>query len=98
MATTDLSYGSLKQILGSRTGLYMAGPNSADHMSVDQCVRATTAFSGLDDMLDTQPHYQPKFCISRAMTQADCRAMLRAARAFNYAAERAGQARRAIVF
>jgi len=98
MHTTDLSYGSLKQLLGTKAALYVLGPNTADHMSVDQCVRATTAFSDLDDMLDTQAHYVPKFCISRAQTQADCRAMLRAARAFNYATERAGQPRRAIVF
>lgn len=98
MWTTDLSYGSLKQLLGTKTALYVRGPNTADHLSVDQCVKATTAFSDLDDMLDTQPHYAPKFCISRAETQAQCRAMLRAARAFNFAAERAGQTRRAIVF
>lgn len=98
MATTDLSYGSLKKLLGTKTALYVQGPNSADHLSADECVRFSTAFSSVADMLDTQPTYSPKFGISRAQTQADCRVMLRAARAFNYAAEKAGQARRAVVF
>lgn len=96
--TNDLSYGSLKQLLGTKTALYTMAPNGADNMSVDECVRRCTAFRDLADMLDTQPSYSPKFPISMAKTQAECRVMLRAARGFNFAAERAGQARRAFIF
>lgn len=93
MHTTDLSHGSLKRVCGRSIN-----PNVGTHMSVDECVKATTAFRDLEDMLDTQPSYSPKFCLSRAITDAERNAMLRAARAFNYAAEKRGQDRRAVVF
>jgi hypothetical protein len=94
MSTTDLSFGSVKRLIGRAVN-----PNVGTHMSVDDCVRSTTAFRDLADMLDTQPSYSPKFCISRrSCTDAERNAMLRAARAFNYACEKAGQARRALIF
>lgn len=92
--TSDLSHGSIKQLT---RGACM-NPNVGLHLSVDECVKSTTAFSGLADMLDTQPSYSPKFCISRTETTAQRNAMLRAARAFNRAAEQLGQTRRALVF
>lgn len=55
-------------------------------------------FRNLADMMDTQPSYAPKFCLSQAITVAERIAMLRAARAFNFHAEQAGQARRAFIF
>ena len=92
--TSDLSHGSVKQLIGSKC----LNPNVGMHMSVDQCVKATTAFADLSDMLDTQPSYSPKFCLSRAETTAERNAMLRAARAFNRAAEQLGQTRCALIF
>lgn len=92
--TSDLSHGSIKQL----TRGACLNPNVGMHMSVDQCVKSTTAFADLADMLDTQPSYSPKFCLSRCQTTAERNAMLRAARAFNRAAEQLGQTRRALVF
>lgn len=92
--TNDLSFGSVKRLTGGRC----MNPNVGTHMSVDECVKSTTAFKDLADMMDTQPTYAPKFCLSRAFTTADRNAMLRAARAFNFHAEQAGQSRRAWIF
>jgi hypothetical protein len=94
MFTTDLSSSSIKQLIGTKC----LNPNVGTHLSVDQCVQSTTAFRDLADMLDTQPTYSPKFHLSQAGTTAERNAMLRAARAFNRAAEQLGQARRAMVF
>lgn len=92
--TNDISAASIKRLRGRA-----ANPNVTGGIkTVDEAVRATTAFRDVADMMDTLPHYAPKFCISRARTDAEVNAMLRAARAFNAAAERAGQKRRAWVF
>ena len=91
--TNDLSAGSVKKLIGRAIN-----PNVGTHMSADECVRATTAFLDVADMMDTQPSYAPKFNLSRAFSGADRNAMLRAARTFNFNAEQAGQARRAFIF
>jgi len=91
--TNDLSFGSVKRLCGRALN-----PNVGTHMSADDCVRTTTAFRDVADMMDTQETYSPKFFISKAITDAERNAMLRAARAFNFHAERAGQARRAFLF
>lgn len=91
--TNDLSHGSIKRLIGRAIN-----PNVCAHLTVDYCVQATTAFRNVADMMDTQPSYAPKFCLSQAITDAERLAMLRAARAFNFHAEQAGQARRAFIF
>jgi hypothetical protein len=94
MMTNDLSFGSVKRLIGRAPN-----PNVGSHMSADQCVQATTAFRSVADMMDTQLSYAPKFWISRrAATDAERAAMLTAARAFNHHAEQAGQSRRAWIF
>lgn len=54
--------------------------------------------SATTDQARALAHYAPKFCLSRAYSDAQRLAMLRAARAFNHHAEQAGQARRAFIF
>ena len=76
----------------------VGGKTVGANLTVDYCVQATTAFRNVADMMDTQPSYAPKFCLSQAITDAERLAMLRAARAFNFHAEQAGQARRAFIF
>lgn len=91
--TNDLSAASIKRLIGRAIN-----PNVGAGLTIDDCVRATTAFRDVADMMDTQPSYAPKFCLSRAYSDAQRLAMLRAARAFNHHAEQAGQARRAFIF
>ncbi len=93
--TQDISAASLKRLRGRAINPNVTGGVMVD----DEAVRLTTAFRNVADMMDTQPHYAPTFCISRrGATDAEVNAMLRAAQAFNRAAEAAGQSRRAWVF
>jgi len=92
--TNDLSTESIKRLRGRAHNPNVTGGVKGD----DEAVRATTAFRDVADMMDTLPNYAPKFCISRARTDAEVNAMLRAAQAFNREAERAGQLRRAWLF
>ena len=92
--TNDLSFGSVKRLIGRAPN-----PNVGSHLSADDCVKFTTAFRDVADMMDTQLSYAPKFCISRrGATDAERAAMLRAARTFNFHAEQAGQSRCVWIF
>lgn len=98
--TKDTTFGALKALaphlrmyeMGRARTACLNGPRA------DEAVRASTAFTGLDDALDTQLHYAPKFALSRCVSSAEREVMLTAGFAFNLAAERAGQARRCLFF
>lgn len=92
--TTDSSFGALKKICPYLRSCEVVRPG----IDADQAIRNTTAFASLADALDTQPHYAPKFGISRTLTSEERAQMIYAAKCFNFAAEKAGQARRAIFF
>ena len=65
--------------------------------TIDDCVRMVTAFSGFDDLKNTQSSYAPKF-YSRATTTAERFAQRRVVSAFNAWAEREGREARACIF
>lgn len=63
--------------------------------TIDDCVRAVTAFESLEDLQDTQPSYAPSFYPGKAHSMAEISAMERVCVAFNAWAERVGRERRA---
>jgi hypothetical protein len=67
--------------------------------SIDECVRAVTAFDSFQDLQSTESSYAPSFYPSKRHTSmAEVSAMERVCRAFNAWAERAGRERRANVY
>lgn len=64
--------------------------------TIDDCVRAVTAFDSFEDLKQTQPTYAPKF-YARATTTAESIAQRRVVDAFNAWAEREGRAARAFI-
>jgi len=70
-------------------------PGTAQRATIDDCVRAVTAFSSFDDLKDTQPTYAPTFYKRHVVTTFEHQAMERVVSAFNAWAERNGRARRA---
>lgn len=70
--------------------------HSTQHVTIDEAVRAVTAFTSFDDLKNTQPSYAPTFYTRRAATPE--RALMeRVAGAFNAWAARVGRAARAEV-
>lgn len=65
--------------------------------SIDDCVRAVTAFESFEDLQATEPSYAPSFYPGRANSMAEISAMRRVCSAFNAWAEREGRGRRAEV-
>lgn len=63
--------------------------------SIDDCVRAVTAFDSIEDLQGTEPGYAPSFYPGRANSMAEISAMERVCSAFNTWAEREGRDRRA---
>lgn len=57
---------------------------AADTWTLDECVRATTAFRSWADLADTAPTYAPTFYPGREDDPATVRAMERVRDAFNY--------------
>ena len=67
--------------------------------SIDDCVRAVTAFDSLADLQATEPSYAPSFYPSKQHTSmAEVSAMERVCASFNAWAERVGRERRAHVY
>ena len=93
--TTDTSFGALKKVCPHLRACEM---RPSRPVTADEAMKNSTAFSGLQDALDTQPHYVPKFEISRSLSSEERAQMIYAGKCFNFAAERAGQSRRAIFF
>lgn len=70
-------------------------PGSTQRATIDDCVRAVTAFQSFDDLKDTQTTYAPTFYVRHVVTTFEHTAMHRVVSAFNAFAERTGRARRA---
>lgn len=66
--------------------------------TIDDCVRAVTAFYGFDDLKNTESTYAPSFYPSKANSMAEIHAMERVTSAFNAWAQREGRERRACVY
>ena len=66
--------------------------------TIDDCVRAVTAFDSFEDLQNTEPSYAPSFYPGKANSMADVNAMERVCSAFNAWAERVGRDRRATVY
>jgi hypothetical protein len=66
--------------------------------SIDECVRAVTAFDSFDDLQNTEASYAPSFYPSKHTSGAEVSAMKRVCSAFNAWAERTGRKRRAQVY
>ena len=98
--TQDTTFGALKQVAPflSMYELGRARLAAVHRPRADEAMRVSSGFADIDDALATQPHYAPKFCLSRTKTRAEREVLLTAGFAFNLAAERAGQARRCFVF
>lgn len=71
--------------------------NPAPIPSIDECVRAVTAFNSFEDLKATSESYAPTFYPGKAYGPADILAMKRVAAAFNAWAARVGRKRRAEV-
>ncbi len=63
--------------------------------TIDECVRAVTAFQSWDDLKDTQPTYAPTFYARCFVTTFEHAAAKRVVSAFNAFATRTGRDRRA---
>lgn len=72
-------------------------PNGA-FWTIDDCVRAVTAFDSLEDLQSTEPSYAPSFYPGKGYSMAEVSAMERVCGAFNAWAERVGRERRAKVY
>lgn len=69
---------------------------ATQHTTIDEAVRAVTAFDSFDDLKNTLPTYAPTFYVRRGATDFELRCMRRVVGAFNSWAEReGGRARRA---
>lgn len=67
--------------------------------SIDDCVRAVTAFDSFEDLQNTGASYAPSFYPSKQHTSvAEVSAMKRVCDAFNAWAEGVGRERRALVY
>jgi hypothetical protein len=69
-----------------------------DVQSIDDCVRAVTAFDSFEDLQNTQATYAPTFYPGRHNTRDEVIAMERVCSAFNAWAKRAGRVRLSEVF
>lgn len=72
-------------------------PESA-FWSIDDCVRAVTAFDSFKDLQNTAPSYAPSFYPGRHNSLAEITAMERVCSAFNAWAKRAGRERLSEVY
>jgi len=68
----------------------MQFPGTSQHATIDDCVRAVTAFSSFADLKNTQPTYAPTFYKRHAVTTFEHMAMQRVVSAFNAWADREG--------
>lgn len=66
--------------------------------TLDECVRAVTAFDSFEDLKNTNSSYAPSFYPGKANTMAELDAMGRVCKAFNAWAGRVGRTRRAEVY
>jgi hypothetical protein len=69
-----------------------------DVQSIDDCVRAVTAFDSFEDLQKTETSYAPTFYPGKHNTREDVIAMERVCSAFNAWAKRVGRARLSEVF
>ena len=65
--------------------------------SIDDCVRAVTAFESFEDLKNTREDYAPTFYPGKGYSPAEILAMKRVANAFNAWAARVGRKRRSEV-
>lgn len=76
-----------------------AGQPQGAFWSIDECVRAVTAFDSFEDLQNIEPSYAPSFYPSKMQTSmAEVSAMKRVCSSFNAWAERVGRERRAQVY
>lgn len=73
----------------------MRYPGTTQRATIDDCVRAVTAFQDWNDLKNTQPTYAPTIYARGLVTTFEHMAAKRVVSAFNAFAERTGRARRA---
>jgi hypothetical protein len=77
---------------------YMPNFRAVRHIPEDVCIRKTTAYKDVIEMLGTAETFEPSFCVSRCESSFECAMMLKAARAFNREVRELGQHRKAVFY